>query len=54
VQAGSNPLRAYESRSGERLLLSVPYQPQWREALLSAAVTASDGGSASDSVVPVE
>jgi len=52
--AGSNPLRAYEIRSGDRLLLSVPYRPQITEAPLSATVAASEVGPAGISVVAVD
>lgn len=43
-----------EFRSGERLLLSVPYRPQMTEAPLSASVAASDVGPAGVSVVAVD
>jgi len=52
--AGSNPLWAYEIRSGERLLLSVPYRPQLTEMPLSALVPASEVGPAGISVVAVD
>jgi len=52
--AGANPLPAYEIRSGERLLLSVPYRPQMTEAPLSAWVPASDVGPAGVSVLAVD
>jgi hypothetical protein len=42
--AGANPIRAYELRSGDRVVSSVPYRPQTTEAPLSAWVLASDVG----------
>ena len=44
--AGAEPIRAYEIRSGDKLLLSVPYRPQLTEAPLSASVSASGLGGA--------
>ena len=39
--AAAKPIGAYEIRSGDRLLLSVPYRPQLTAELLWASVPAS-------------
>ncbi len=51
--AGPEPLRAYEVRSGSRLLLSIPFRPQLSEAPYSAVIPASEAGEGSVSVVAV-
>jgi aryl-alcohol dehydrogenase-like predicted oxidoreductase len=52
--AGAIPIRAYELRSGDRVILSVPYQPQVTEVPLSASVSASDVGPDGVSVVATD
>ncbi len=52
--AGANPVRSYEIRTGERLLLAVPYRPQLTEAPLSATVAASEVGPEGVSVIASE
>ncbi len=52
--AGARPLSSYEIRSGDRLLLSVPYRPQLTPDLLWATLPASAAGSANITVVAKE
>ncbi|MGP8247790.1 MAG: aldo/keto reductase [Bryobacteraceae bacterium] len=52
--AGANPLRAYELRCGDRVVLSVPYRPQMTEVPLSAWVPASAVGPDGISVVATD
>ncbi len=49
--AGPEPVRSYEIRAGQRVLLSLPFRPQLTEAPLSAFVAASDAGDAPVTVV---
>jgi len=52
--AGARPVSAYEIRSGDRLLLSVPYRPQLTPELLWATVPASAAGSGAITVTAKE
>jgi hypothetical protein len=52
--AGAKPLVSYEVRSGDRVLLSVPYRPQLTDAPLSASVPASAVGSDPVTVVATD
>ena len=52
--AGADPIRSYEIRSGDRLLLAVPYRPQLTEAPLSVSVPASEIGPEGVTVVASE
>jgi aryl-alcohol dehydrogenase-like predicted oxidoreductase len=52
--AGARPLSSYEIRSGDRLLLSVPFRPQLTPDLLWAALPASTAGSANITVIAKE
>ncbi len=49
--AGPEPIRAYEIRAGNRVLLSLPFRPQLTEAPYSVAVPASAVGDATPTVV---
>ena len=49
--AGREPIRSYEIRAGQRLLLSLPFRPQLTEAPLSAFVAASEVGDGAVTVV---
>lgn len=51
--AGSDPIRYYEIRSGNRTLLSIPFRPQLTEAPLSAVVPAAEAGEGPVTVVAV-
>jgi aryl-alcohol dehydrogenase-like predicted oxidoreductase len=42
--AGPEPLRSYEIRAGDRLLLSLPFRPQLTEAPLAVSLPASEVG----------
>jgi hypothetical protein len=44
AMAGPEPIRSYEIRAGQRVLLSLPYRPQLTEAPFSAFVVASEVG----------
>jgi aryl-alcohol dehydrogenase-like predicted oxidoreductase len=52
--AGARPLSSYEIRSGDRLLLSVPYRPQLTPDLLWATLPASAAGSGNITVIAKE
>jgi hypothetical protein len=52
--AGAKPIRTYELRSGDRVVLSVPYRPQITEAPLSAWVPVSAVGPDGITVVASE
>ena len=49
--AGPAPIRAYEIRAGNRLLVSLPFRPQLTETPYSAVVPASDVGDGTVTVV---
>ncbi|MCL6507182.1 MAG: hypothetical protein K6T59_09165, partial [Bryobacteraceae bacterium] len=51
--AGSDPIRFYEIRAGNRTVLSIPYRPQLTEAPLSAVIPASAAGDGPVTVVAV-
>jgi aryl-alcohol dehydrogenase-like predicted oxidoreductase len=51
--AGPEPIRAYEIRSGSRVLLSIPFRPQLTEAPYSAVVAASEAGDGAVTVAAV-
>ena len=42
--AGPQPIRAYEVKAGDKLLVSLPYRPQLTEALLSVSIPAAAAG----------
>jgi hypothetical protein len=52
--AGARLLSSYEIRSGDRLLLSVPYRPQLTPDLLWATLPASAAGSGNITVIAKE
>jgi aryl-alcohol dehydrogenase-like predicted oxidoreductase len=52
--AGHEPIRSYEIRAGERVLLSLPFRPQLYEAPLTASLQASSVGDAAVTVVASE
>ncbi|MBN9661177.1 MAG: aldo/keto reductase [Acidobacteria bacterium] len=49
--AGPQPIRAYEVKAGDKLLVSLPYRPQLTEAPLSVTVPAPAVGDAAITVV---
>ncbi len=49
--AGPDPIRAYEVRAGNRLLLSIPFRPQLSEAPYAVSVPTSTVGDAAVTVV---
>ncbi len=49
--AAADPIRSYEVRAGERVLLSLPYRPQLTEEPFKATVAAADVGSGPITVV---
>ena len=51
--AGPEPIRAYEIRAANRVLLTLPFRPQLTEAPYSVAVPASEVGDAAVSVAAV-
>ncbi|HZP60549.1 MAG TPA: aldo/keto reductase [Opitutaceae bacterium] len=52
--AGADPIRSYEIRSGEKLLLAVPFRPQLTEAPLSVSVPSAEVGPEGVTVVASE
>ena len=52
--AGPEPIRSYEVRAGERVLLSVPFRPQLTEAPLTVSIAASEIGDAPVTVIASE
>ena len=52
--AGREPLRSYEVRAGDKVLLSLPFRPQLYEAPLSVSLPASAIGSSTVSVLGSE
>jgi hypothetical protein len=42
--ASADPIRSYEVRAGERVLLSLPYRPQLTEKPFKVTVSAADAG----------
>jgi len=52
--AGAEPIRSYEIRSGEKLLLAIPFRPQLTEAPLSVSIPAADVGPDGVTVVASE
>jgi aryl-alcohol dehydrogenase-like predicted oxidoreductase len=49
--AGPDPIKSYEIRAGQRVLLSLPFRPQLTETPLSAAIGASEVGNDDITVV---